>query len=106
MRYGLIGEDPTSPLEKLEKYTGEIDWTYLAPHYRRGSLLWVDPSLSLVEVGGALARDDAGQIESWRRGGDLVRPSEPHARHWEETQTRFLALVVSPFVLVQPLPSP
>lgn len=103
MRYGLIGEDPSSPLERLEKYTGEIDWTYLKPHYESGALIWVDPALPLVEVGHTISIDDAAQVAAWRSAGDLLTPSEPHAQHWEQTNARFLALVVSPFVLIQPL---
>ena len=103
MRYGMIGGDDASPLDKLEKYTGEVGWTYLKPHFESGALLWVDPALSLVEVGHAFSIDDTERVQAWRRAGDLVAPSGPHALHWEETQARFLALVVSPFVLVQPL---
>lgn len=102
MRYGLLGDDPSSDFEKLAKYTGEVDWPYLKPHYDNGALLWIDPALSITEVGKALAEDDAEAIQRWRKCGDLVKPSEPHAAHWEQTSARFLALVVSPFVLIQP----
>ncbi len=102
MRYGFYDSDPGSPLEKLEKYTGEVDWAYLKPHFENGSLIWVDPSLSLLEVGQAFFLDDAERVASWRRAGDLVAPSHPHALHWEESKAQFLALVVSPFVLIQP----
>ncbi len=103
MRYGLLGNDPDSPLEKLEKYTGEVDWSYLKRHFQNGSLVWVDPCLSLTEVGHAFSIDDADRVKAWRKSGDLITPSEPHAVHWEETRSRFLALVVSPFVLIQPV---
>lgn len=103
MRYGMIGDDGSSPLEKLEKYTGEVDWTYLKPHFENSALVWVDPSLSLVEVGHAFSIDDAERVRTWRQAGDLVTPSAPHATHWAETGARFSALVVSPFVLIQPL---
>ena len=102
MRYGLLGSDPDSPLEKLEKYTGEVDWPYLKRHYKSGALVWVDPDLSLTEVGHAISIDDADRVKAWRRSGDLVIPSELHTLHWEESGARFLALVVSPFVLIQP----
>ena len=103
MRYGLLGSDPSSPLERLEKYTGEVDWAYLKPHFENGALLWVDPSLSITEVGHAISIDDAERVKAWRKSGDLVTPSAPHAHHWEEAGAHFLALVVSPFVLIQPI---
>jgi hypothetical protein len=102
MRYGVLGNDPSSLLEKLEKYTGEVNWAFLKPHYQNGVLIWVDPVLSLTEVGHAFSIDDADRVLAWRKTGDLVTPSEPHAIHWEEIEARFLALVVSPFVLIQP----
>lgn len=103
LRYGLLGGDPSSPLEKLEKYTGEVDWDYLRPHFKNDALVWVDPSLSLTEVGHAFSIDDADRVLAWRKAGDLVTPSAPHAEYWEASRARFLALVVSPFVLIQPL---
>ncbi len=95
--------DIESGLENLEKYCGEIDWSYLKPHFLSGALIYVDPSLSLNEVGTAFATDDSGQVQAWRKSGDLVAPSQPHAQYWEESGTRFKALVVSPFVLIQTL---
>lgn len=103
MNYGILGEDASTDLEKLEKYTGEVDWTYLEKHYAAGALLYVDPSVDIVEVGKAFVRDDAEAVEGWKKKGDLVVPSTPHAMFWEESKARFTALVVSPFVLIQPL---
>ena len=103
MRYGMLGGDPDSPLDKLEKYTGEVEWPYLKRHFDNGVLIWVDPSLSLVEVGHVISIDDTERVRSWKLSGDLVIPSALHSAHWEKTQARFTALVVSPFVLIQPL---
>ena len=103
MKYGILGEDASSDVEKLEKYIGEVGWEYLEKHYQSGALLYVDPSLDLVTVGKALTEDDAGSVANWKKSGDLVQPSTPHAFYWEESKARFTALVVSPFVLIQPV---
>lgn len=103
MRYGIIGEDLSSDEEKLEKYTGEVDWSYLEKHYAAGSLVYVDPSLDLIEVGKAFSADDTDKVQAWRKSGDILQPSTPHAMYWEESNARFLALVVTPFVLAQPV---
>lgn len=103
LNYGILGDDQSSAQEKLEKYTGEVNWKYLRPHFDSGALIYVDPSLILTEVGHAFAIDDSEQVSIWREAGDLVTPSQPHAVYWEERETRFRALVVSPFVLIQPL---
>ena len=104
MRYVMLGKDETSLEQKLEKYTGEVNWDYLKPHHRSGCLLYVDPELSLLEVGRAFADDDVQKVADWRASGDLVVPSQPHAEYWESAGLMFTALVVSPFVLMQPAP--
>ena len=32
------GADDSSDKEKIEKYSGEIDWAYLEPHYKTENL--------------------------------------------------------------------
>ena len=60
-------------------------------------------ALSLTEVGRAFAEDQVEKVKAWRKVGDLVTPSQPHADYWESSDAKFIALVVSPFVLVQPV---
>ncbi len=103
MRYAMLGEDHSTDLEKLEKYTGEVDWSYIKPHFLSGALVYVDPGLSLTEVGKAFAEDRVDLVTAWKKTGDLVTPSQPHADYWESSGARFTALVVSPFVLIQPV---
>lgn len=105
MRYGMLGDDARSDDAKLEKYTGEVSWEYLKHHFESGALLYVDPSLDLAKVGQALTTDDSESVLGWKKSGDLVVPSEPHAAYWKESGLKFKALVVSPFVLIQPLGS-
>lgn len=103
MQYGILGVDESTTDEKLAKYTGEVDWSYLKPHYEAGVLLYVDPTLDLTTVGEAFANDATDTVQAWLKCGDLLKPSEPHAAFWEESKACFTALVVSPFVLIQPL---
>ena len=103
LRYAMIGEDRSSVEEKLEKYTGTVDWKYLAPHYLTGSLYFVDPQLTLVEVGYAFSHNEKHKVEAWLKAGDLVKIGDLHAQQWQNGATEFEALVVSPFVLCRPL---
>lgn len=96
-------EDRQSDLEKLAKYTGDVDWDYLRPHFESGALLYVDPSADLQAIGLALTQDDKPQIQQWLKSGDLVQPCQLHAEHWQQTQARFNAMIVRPFVLAQPI---
>ena len=105
MRYGLLGEDGSTDSEKFEKYTGQVGWDYLRPHYEAGVLYFVDPSLPLPEVATAFTGDDSPQVQAWLKSGDLVQIGELHAAQWQDSTDapQFEALVVSPFVLFRPV---
>ncbi|MDC1206353.1 DUF2288 domain-containing protein [Akkermansiaceae bacterium] len=101
MRYGMAGDDNQSTEEKLTKYRGQVGWDYLKEHYQTGSLYFLDPSLALEGVGGAITADDKAAVEAWLKAGDLVKIEALHAVQWEGSEQLFEALVVSPFVLCQ-----
>jgi hypothetical protein len=103
LKYMMIGEDASSIEDKLEKYTGTVNWKYLAPHYRSGVLYFVDPCLTLVEVGQAFSNNKKDKVAAWLKAGDLIKIGDLHAEQWERGQEEFEALVVSPFVLCRPL---
>ncbi|MDP0491243.1 MAG: DUF2288 domain-containing protein [Verrucomicrobiota bacterium JB023] len=103
MRYSILGEDNSTDGEKLEKYTGDVGWNYLRPHYERGALYFVDAEVDMVEVGEAMAADEAEKVKGWLKAGDLVKIEALHALQWEESDTRFEAVVISPFVLCRPI---
>jgi hypothetical protein len=103
MKYAILGEDSSTAEEKMEKYTGRVDWGYLRPHHQSGVLYFVDPALRLAEVGLAISEDGKEQVEVWLKAGDLVKIGDLHAAQWEKGGTEFEALVVSPFVLCRPV---
>lgn len=103
MRYGMLGEDTSTIEEKLAKYSGEVGWGYLKEHYQNGVLFFVDPGLTLEEVGAAISADEIDQVRGWLKSADLVKIEALHAAQWEEGEPQFQALVVSPFVLCRPI---
>ncbi|MFD2257228.1 DUF2288 domain-containing protein [Luteolibacter algae] len=103
LKYAMLGVDESTPLEKLEKYTGTVGWKYLAPHYLSGVLYFVDPELKLAEVGYAFSENHKEQVEAWLKAGDLVKIGDLHAEQWAKADNEFEALVVSPFVLCRPI---
>ncbi|MBK1881329.1 DUF2288 domain-containing protein [Luteolibacter pohnpeiensis] len=105
MKYLLLGKDESTDQEKLAKYKGEVDWTYLKPHFERGCLFFVDPDAKLEEVGAAIAANETERVQNWLASGDLVKIEALHANQWEGGTTQFEALVVSPFVLCRPVVS-
>lgn len=103
MKYVMLGEEASSAHEKLEKYTGTVPWSYLAPHYLSGVLFFVDPSLKLAEVGYAITENHAEKVAGWLKVGDMLKIGTLHAEQWKKESGEFEALVVSPFVLCRPL---
>lgn len=103
LNYRMLGSDLSSTEEKLAKYTGNVVWSYLAPHQETGSLYFVDPSLKLEDVGAAISGDRKERVEGWLKSGDLVKIEAIHAAQWQGSETEFEALVVSPFVLCRPV---
>jgi len=95
--------DPDSTREKLANYTGQVPWSYLAPHAAKGGLYFVDPALKLEDVGAAFSTNRAEQVAAWLKTGDLVKIEALHAAQWEKSETDFEALVVTPFVLCRPV---
>jgi hypothetical protein len=104
MEYGVLGDDAMSQDDKVAKYTGDVDWEYLKPHFKTGVMVYVDPSLELAEVAKAFTEDDKEKVAAWMKKADLVKPGTQHADWWEYDKTRFTAVVCTPFVLAQPLP--
>ncbi len=103
MKYAILGEDQSTPAEKLAQFQGEVDWGYLKPHFERDCLYFVDSSLEMTTVGEAMAGDDSAAVQAWLKSGDLVKIEGIHAFQWEDGKVQFEALVVSPFVLCRPL---
>jgi hypothetical protein len=96
-------EGPDSVREKLANYTGVVPWSYLAPHAVKGTLYFVDPALTLEEVGTTFSENHAEQVAVWLKSADLVKIEALHAAQWENGETEFEALVVTPFVLCRPV---
>jgi hypothetical protein len=88
--------------EKLSGQVGNVFWSDLRAHALRDALVVVGEGLDLVEVGEALARDDAKKVEAWLAAGKLGKPSAADLATWAEaTGAVFESLIVAPFVLVR-----
>ncbi|MBW2510326.1 MAG: DUF2288 domain-containing protein [Deltaproteobacteria bacterium] len=88
--------------ERLANDVHRVDWRPLAPHAKRGGLVLVDVALDLVEVAVAVARDDSENVRRWMNAGQLLRPTSAQLERWkDETQDRFTAVIVQPYVLAQ-----
>lgn len=103
MPYQMLGDDALSEEQRIEKYTGEVDWSYLAPHLRAGVLYHLDPSIELSEAAQHFVKDDSDAVQALMKKGDLTKMDHLHAEWFEKNPQHFTAVVVSPFVLCQPV---
>ncbi len=87
-------------------------WDWLMPHARRDALIWVDQRLNLADVGVAIANDRTASVQNWIAAALIHKPTQIQLSHWNaehlsaaagETAaiTRFKALIVQPYVLIQ-----
>lgn len=85
----------------LERLVASAD--ALAPHHARGALVRVD-GLDLLEVGEALAADDAARLRGWMAAGQVVRVDDATWQAWSAAAgDAFEVVIVQPFVLVRPM---
>lgn len=100
MEYGMVGDDGLTMEERLEKYSGITDWSYLRAACMYEVLYYVDASLDLKMVANTFMEDNASLIKEWVKKGDIVKLEKLHLDHFdEEKEKKFEATVVSPFVL-------
>lgn len=90
---------------KLNGETARIAWAELARFHARGSVLAVSPTVDLVEVAVALAEDDTDRVRDWLAAGEVTAVSDHQAGLWHARKEVMWAVVVAPWVVVQPEPS-
>ena len=95
-------QDPASTAAKLNQETARIDWTALQPFFARGQTVLVRPGLDLVAVATAFADDRRDAVAAWMETGDVAPVADAQAEEWSQTNAELWAVVVAPWVLVQP----
>ncbi|MBA1188431.1 DUF2288 domain-containing protein [Pseudomonas entomophila] len=94
--------DRTSTLyAKLLGETATIEWKALERFWAKGDLIWVDPSLDLIEVAAAMAENHHAAFAAWREAGTVGPLAVEQALDFQQRDPQLWAVVVSPFVLVQ-----
>jgi len=88
--------------KELTENLDEAEWEWLIPHAQRNAVIVVDNQLSLVDVGCALATDNATEVQRWIHEALITKPSVEQLGEWNTNkQKRFQSLIVQPYVLVK-----
>lgn len=98
------GRTPRELRTHLNLQTGKLGWEELQPHFARGSVIVAETGLDLIEVAAALAEDDRDRVKNWLDSQQLHPASDAEATDWQAANSRFWAVVVAPWVLVQEVP--
>lgn len=87
---------------KINLETAPIRWQELLRFFASGNAIAVDPSLDLTQVAKAIADDRASQLQAWMSANLVDVVTDAQAQAWLATDTTVWAVVIKPWVLVQP----
>lgn len=89
--------------EKLRLETSPISWRELQRFFAAGTTIAVDKSLDLIDVALQCSTDNKKHVQGWLQSGRIAKVSDQQALTWYRTDAKVRAVVVKPWVLVQPL---
>jgi hypothetical protein len=81
--------------------TSRIAWKELQVYFASGATLYVQ-GLDLVDVAAQISKDNKAQVGQWMEAGQIAPVSDVQALAWYEADAEVWAVVVRPYVLVQP----
>ena len=83
--------------------TAKIPWKELQRFFAQGVVVLVRPGLDLVDVAFEVTRNNEPQVKLWMEQAVLRGVSDAQALEWLEANALMWAVVVKPWVLVQPV---
>ena len=89
--------------DKLLKEADWCDWKDLHDSFIRDTLFWVKGGVDIFEAAQAVAENNTRFISDAISQETIVRPDGYQVEEWRKSEQRFLTLIVSPFVIVQPM---
>ncbi len=101
----MYEESPSDidPKVLINQETAQIPWHDLQLFFANGKTLHVHHGLDLVDVALAMHEDDKTAIQRWMHDGQLHGVSDDEAKSWFEQNATVWAVVIAPWVLVQPV---
>lgn len=91
---------------KMNLETARIAWRELQRFFASGAAIYVSPELDLVEVAFQVSEDNKEQVLAWMEAKKIAPVTDGQALAWHEADADMWAVVVSPYVLVQPAEKP
>lgn len=88
---------------KLNLETAQMPWREMQRYFASGAALYVSPELDLVETAFQMSKDNAALIAQWMAADQFGKVTDEQAKAWWDADAQLWAVVVSPWVLVQPV---
>lgn len=89
--------------QQINLETAQIYWHELQRFFASGNAIAVDPTLDLTHVAAQIVADNAAQIKEWMEAGLVDVVKDAQAQIWYEQNALVWAVVIKPWVLVQPI---
>lgn len=89
--------------QQINLETAQIHWHELQRFFASGNAIAVDPTLDLTHVAAQIVADNAAQIKGWMDAGLVDAVKDTQAQLWYEQNALVWAVVIKPWVLVQPI---
>ncbi len=89
--------------QQINLETAQIHWHELQRFFASGNAISVDPTLDLTHVAAQIVADNAAQIKLWMDAGLVDAVKDTQAQLWYEQNALVWAVVIKPWVLVQPI---
>jgi hypothetical protein len=93
----------TDLASELVLETAKIRWHELQRFFASGNAIAVDESLDIIQVAADITKDNAVQVKAWMDAGLVDTVKDTQAAEWYEQDALVWALVIKPWVLVQPI---
>lgn len=88
---------------KVNLETAQMNWREMQRYFASGAALYVAPELDLVETAYQMSVDNTVQIQQWMAAEQFGKVTDDQAQTWWDADAQLWAVVVSPWVLVQPV---
>lgn len=89
--------------QQLNLETAKIRWHELQRFFASGNAIAVSVNLDLTQVAAEIVADNAMQIKRWMDAGQVDVVKDTQAKVWYDDDAVMWAVVIKPWVLVQPL---
>lgn len=88
---------------KVNLETAQMDWRDMQRYFASGAALYVAADLDLVEVAFQMSENNAELVGQWMATDQFGKVTDEQARVWTADDAMHWVVVVSPWVLVQPV---